>query len=164
MSNEMRPVTVMPAVYYKNQAWLLNTYIIKKDKNEIISEYEVKSLIERILSVLESSCISNEFQYLKTGFVFLHYGSRGVNLSIWHYGKWGDTYEIYNCSWYCYERNITEMELLDSAEPILSQYEINFLQEELCVFYELLGEISSVDEFRNMYIDKWKRKEICYTL
>lgn len=163
MSNK-RPTTLQRTVYYNNRAWLLNTYVIRNNEKETISEQEVKNLIEKLILELESACFSDEFDYLKTGFAFLHYGNRGVNLSIWHFGKWGDTYELYNSSWYCYGRNTKEMELLDSAEPVLSQYELKLFLEELHICSELLEKINSPEQFKEMYIDKWTRNEVCYML
>lgn len=162
--NNVRPITFKRAVYYHSETWLLNTYVIKYDENEIISTLESKLLIENSISILEATSMSDEFEYLKTGFAFLHYGRRGINLSIWHWGKWDTTFELYNCSWYCYGRNIDKMELLDSAEPVLSQHEIELLNNELHICNRLLKEISSAEQFREKYIDEWAGKELCYIL
>ena len=56
------------------------------------------------------------------------------------------------------------MELLDAAEPVLSQYEIELLEKELHVYSEVLAKTETIDQFRNMYIDLWRKQEVCYTL
>lgn len=162
--NNMRPITIDRAVYYNNKTWLLNTYVIKYNENESIPTYKNELLIENSISTLEKAYMTDEFEYLKTGFAFLHYGRRGINLSIWHWGKWDTTYELYNCSWYCYGRNIDKMELLDSAEPILSQYEIELLHKELHICSQILNEINLPEQFRKKYIEKWISEEPCCIL
>lgn len=134
-----------------NGEWLLNTYIIRSNPEEIINDNEVKSLIEKHLRLLEEECLSDEFDYYKTGFSFLHYGNRGVDLTIWHVGRWGNTFETYVCSWYCYGRDIWNMEQLDSAEPMLCQYEMNFLIEEISDLTKLV-DCYALDDVRTQYI------------
>ena len=86
--NNARSITKQGPTYYNNGTWLLNTYIIKSSESEVVSNQEIRALIECKVAEIEQSCMSCEFQYLKTGFVFLHYGMRGIDLSIWHLGKW----------------------------------------------------------------------------
>lgn len=134
---------------FHNANWLLNVYLIKSSQDEIVPRSEMHKLIDKHLAKLEQTCISTEFDYYRTGFAFLHYGNRGVDLTIWHYGKWGNTFETYCCSWYCYGRDVDNMELLDSAEPVICQYEIlHFIRE-----IEVAGKIVSVDAntFRERY-------------
>lgn len=153
MNNTIRTTLQQGVINYKDTEWSLNTYIIKRNVQELITEDDIRDLIENAIDTLENECMSKEFCYLKTGFAFLHYGTRGVDLSIWHMGNWGDTYELYNCSWYCYARNISNMELLNSSEPILSQYEIKWLIKELAVCAEILNKIDVPESFRPMYIN-----------
>lgn len=134
---------------FHNGKWLLNVYLIKSNKDEIVPKSEVHKLINNHLTKLEQTCISTEFDYYRTGFAFLHYGNRGVDLTIWHYGKWGNTFETYCCSWYCYGRDIDNMDLLDSAEPVICQYEILHFISEL----ETARKIVNIDAtaFREQY-------------
>ena len=154
MNKLIRNTEIRNAVSFLNESWLLNLYIIRSDRNEHIIDKTVESLIERHLLLLESTCMSDEFDYLRTGFVFLHYGDRGIDLSIWHIGKWGKTFEIFNCSWYCYDRNNENMELLDSAEPVFSMYEISLLTHELNICRKIFKKIESDNQFRILYIEE----------
>lgn len=137
---------------FQNNHWLLNLYLIKSNEYELISDDVVEALIEKYLSELESNCISTEFEYYRTGFAFLHYGNRGVDLTVWHYGRWGKTFEIYSCSWYCYNRDIETMELLDSAEPVICQYEMAYIINEISNVYDMLKDMSEGEDFSTAYM------------
>lgn len=136
---------------FKNSSWLLNVYLIQSNKAEYVSDNVVEDLIEKYLEELEDKCISDEFDYFRTGFAFLHFGNRGVDLTIWHYGRWGKTFETYCCSWYCYNRDIEKMELLDSAEPVICQYETLYVIREMTALCEILESISENDNFKALF-------------
>lgn len=142
-------------IYLKNKEWLLNIYLFKSDIYEKVCNEEIQSLITDKLYELEEECMSEEFCYLKIGFAFLHFGNRGINLSIWHIGKWGVTYEIFECSWYCYKREKDKMERLDSAEPALSMFEVSAVTQELKVIEEIMEICQSEKDIKDLYIKKW---------
>ena len=130
MASLCRTTQVYKTVYLLDSKWLLNIYVIKSNSNEIITRENAISIISDYLLELEKHCISKEFTYYRTGFAFLHFGNRGVDLTFWHFGKWVTTFEAFSCSWYCYGRDLKHMELLDSAEPVICQYEFTtFIQE-----------------------------------
>lgn len=140
---------------YRNDSWLLNVYLIQSNKDEHIPDDVADELIETYIGNLEDMCISDEFDYFRTGFVFLHYGNRGVDLTVWHYGKWGQTFETYCCSWYCYNRATEKMELLDSAEPVICQYELLYIIDEMNALCSILKDLSTLedDTFKSAYRD-----------
>jgi len=131
MNENTRKTILKSAVWFLNNTWLLDVYTIIYNEKETILEECVKSIVDRCVHEIEKKCMSNEFEYARTGFSFVHFGRRGITVSIWHLGNWGQTNEVFCCSWYCYGRNISGMELLDSAEPILSKYEIRLLEKKL---------------------------------
>lgn len=158
MNNTTRETEIKYSRYFKNQEWLLNVYIIKSSNLEVISEEEILLVMEEKILQLEQTYMSQEFDYFRTGFAFLHYGNRGVDLSIWHIGRWGSTFEVFCCSWYCYGRDITKMEILDSAEPVFCQYEIGYILKELNICLSILQKINYDEQFRKMYIEKWRKR------
>ncbi len=162
MSELNRKTTISYLRPFKNNSWLLNVYLIQSNENEHISDNTVNGLIEQYISDLEDKCISDEFDYFRIGFAFLHYGNRGVDLTIWHFGKWGKTFETYSCSWYCYNRTTEKMELLDSAEPVICQYEILNFINEMSVLCAILKDMPNVESssFRTAYRDYYKTKVI----
>lgn len=154
MNNVSRDIRKISNVYFLGKEWLLDVYIIKYDRDELIDEQDARSIIEKCLYQLELECLSDEFEYFKTGFAFLHFGRRGIDLSVWHIGKWGGTYEYFSCTWYCYGRDPQNMELLNSAEPKLSQYEVDLLRLELQENNNMLyGGLSGL-QFREMFLKK----------
>lgn len=142
----------MPGQTYLNGSWQLNTYLIRSNAQESVSTETIFNLIEKHLLLLEKNCMSDEFDYYRTGFVFLHYGNRGVDLTIWHIGRWGTTFETYICSWYCYNRDIWNMEQLDSAEPMLCQYEMKSLIKEIEHISSLV-EYDDIETIRKHYLE-----------
>lgn len=153
MNKFFRDTKVYYLCPFRAKDWFLNVYIIRSNQEESIHEDESFNLIEKHLGILEQQCISSEFEYFRVGFAFLHYGNRGVDLTVWHYGSWGETFEIFSCSWYCYERNLEIMELLDSAEPVICQYEITYLKKELSTLYELIEKCENINDFRIEFLN-----------
>lgn len=135
-----------------NDTWAINLYIIKSNPDEVIDNDLVTSLLEKHLTLLEKDNMSSEFEYYKIGFAFLHFGNRGVDLTIWHIGRWGKTFETFICSWYCYERNIWQMEQLDAAEPMLCQYEMKLLLGEIAIITKLVS-CDKREEIKKKYFE-----------
>lgn len=158
MSELQRKSKIKYLQLFRNGKWLLNVYLIQSDVFEDIEDAQVNQLIESYLDILEKTCISDEFEYYRTGFAFLHYGNRGVDLTIWHYGRWGETFETYSCSWYCYGRETSNMELLDSAEPVMCQYEIIYIIDEFKAICEILKKKQDIC-FRKRYIEYFSIKQ-----
>lgn len=137
---------------YLNDSWLLNLHVLKSKPTELVSKEIEDSIINKYLKQLESECLSDEFKYLKTGFAFLHFGRRGVSLNIWHIGEWNCTYEIFCCNWYCYGRDIYNMELLDNVEPKICHYELLIANKEFEGIMQIIRLIKSRNEFRDNFI------------
>jgi len=150
--NSFRDYRIIPPQYYSDGKWLLNIYIIKYDADETVSDKIINDILKKCLSDLDNKCISDEFIYFRTGTVFLHFGKRGIDLAIWHVGKWGKTYEYFSCTWYCYGRNFLNMELLDSAEPKLSQYEVSFLVDVLQKYNSIIKNNMTQEELREEFL------------
>lgn len=150
--NNLRDFEIISPHFYCDGKWLLNLYVIKYDVHEKVAEAIINSLIENCLLDLEDKCISSEFNYFRMGTIFLHFGKRGIDLSIWHVGKWGNTFEYFSCTWYCYGRDYLKMELLDSAEPKLSQFEVHFLIEILSKYNSIIKENMTQEEFKEEYL------------
>lgn len=155
--NKLRRTTEIDyLVPFRNGEWLLNVYLIRSNPNESISDDEARNLVEKYLAVLEEKCMSSEFDYYRIGFAFLHYGNRGIDLTFWHYGSWGNTFEIFSCSWYCYNRDIHSMELLDAAEPKTSQYEIVYLNREYNIIRKVIKNSENRDTFIAGFINEYR--------
>ncbi len=153
MSKIIREIISKYVVNFDDIDWIINLYLIKSNKNENIAFEDIYMLIKDKLKEIQSNNFSEEFTYLKTGFAFIHYGNRGINLSIWHVGKWGNTYEIFKKIWYCYNRDLKEMETLDDCEPIISQFEFDLFNKEIVVIGNILSTISGDEQLRQEYIN-----------
>lgn len=140
------------AVLFLNRTWLLDIYTIRYDEKEIITDERVDSVLDICVQEIEKNCMSKEFKYARTGFSFVHFGRRGITVSIWHLGNWEQTNEIFSCSWYCYGRDISGLELLDSAEPVLCQYEIDLLANKLRQCDLVFDLAKTYEEIRPCYL------------
>lgn len=156
MNEIKRKTKVTYGVYFKETKWMLNIYLIQSDTEEIISEKEIYDIINKALEDIEENSISEEFVYFRTGFALLHYGNRGINLSIWHVGQWENTYEIFKQVCYCYNRDYSQMDLLNDAEPVLCQYEIVIFNNELNVIANTIKRLSDGECFREKYISNFE--------
>ena len=154
MNYLQRNVTAFRIVRLRNKHWLLNVFLIKANASEVISQDTVFQIIETHLSEIDNEYMSDEFEYFKTGFAFLHYGNRGVDLTIWHVGKWGNTFEVFSESWYCYNRDIHLMSILDHAEPVICQYELSLMCEELTAISMIIKNMNDEDIFQDAFYQK----------
>lgn len=134
-------------------SWMLKVYLLRYDEKETVDEVLINKILENRLKELETQCISPEFNYYRIGLAFIHFGKRGVEVSIWHIGDWGETIEFFCCTWYCYNRDLDNMELLDSAEPHFSQYEINFLAHDFSILCKFCSTATSEKEFISKFKD-----------
>jgi len=88
-------------------------------------------LLDPCLEVADSSCLSDEFLYLRVGAFLVHFGRRGVTVTLIHFGCWGDMPEVFICGWYAYARSLDNLELLDNREPVSCYHDAPVLTHEL---------------------------------
>lgn len=91
------------------------------------------------------------FEYFRVGFTLGHYGRRGVAISVWHWGRWAETRELFTHVWYAFGRALGTLELLGPKEPLLCEYDAQIVSDELQRFRRVLQEHSDVlsgDAFR----------------
>lgn len=148
-----RDTTIYKNLFYLNKTWLIDLVLIKSNPLEVIDTKDIESLVCNCLSQLEKECISPEFIYYRTGVVFVHFGRRGVELTVWHFGRWDKTSEYFCCTWYCYKRGIGNMELLDNCEPHFSQYEVDLICKILPQVNEIALSFDSNEEFKKKFIN-----------
>jgi hypothetical protein len=97
-------------------------------------------LAGQCLANFEESGISDEFTYLRFGFVICHLGRRGITVSLIHFGLWDDMPEVFAASWYCYGHSGKELERLDFREPLTCVHEIPTMLSEIQLFREIVYE------------------------
>lgn len=146
-----RETTITKNLYFLDKTWLIDLILIKSDSNEVICEEDVNSLVYTCLEQLEKECISLEFNYYRSAVVFLHFGTRGVELTVWHFGRWSQTFEYFCCTWYCYKRDYKNIELLDNCEPHFSQYEVDCICKILPQVNEIGVSTDTADEFKEKF-------------
>lgn len=147
-----RKSTIFKNLYRLDSCWLIDLVVLKSNDSEIIKQDDIYQILDFGLQQLEQKCMSTEFDYYFTGIAFLHFGNRGVELTIWHFGKWGNTAEYYCVTWYCYNRDFRNMELLDNAEPHFSQYEVNHIANLLPQINEIITNANCKEEFRKKFL------------
>ena len=140
MSNKERKIKYAGLLQFDNLDWFLRFYFVQADENEIVNEGEIKSKLSSLLREIDTKLCTTEFSYQKAGFAFVHFGRRGVTISIWHWAEWDGTWELFNNAWYCYGRNIAEMELLDRKEPVISHYDLPIILSELASFKNAMSD------------------------
>ena len=155
MNDFLRAIENRLLVSYSDDSWLLNVFIIKANPNEHTSDELADEIIAKHLKLLEENCMVNGIRYVKTGFALLHFGNRGVNLSIWHIGAWGNTFEIFCCSWYTYKRDFEKMEVLPNSEPVMCSYEIPVIQKSLDDILNVFTSIEAIEFFREGFMKKY---------
>lgn len=120
--------------------WYLRNYLIRADAAESIDVEGYANRLHQLVGEIEQNQLSNEFEYFRVGFVVGHFGKRGVCVSIWHWGKWLTSHELFNQCWYTYGRDLRSLSLLDGKEPVFCQFEVPILIKEFSVFHQIAAE------------------------
>src|SRR6476646_11162176 len=131
-----RRIVLLPSPVPEESRWCLRNYLLQADPAEETNLADHNAHILRLIVEIDTHYLSNEFEYFRTGFVLGHVGQRGICVSVWHWGTWGTTHEIFNHSWYCYGRDYRLLKPLDRKEPVFCEFEVPILVEEFEFFRE----------------------------
>lgn len=124
--------------------WFLRHYIIKANSEEIVDSAVLTQQICKFTEEIEAHHFSGEYEYFRYGFVISHFGNRGVCFTIWHWGRWGSTLELYQQSWYTYGRDLGKLSLLESADPVSCFFELPTICNELALFQSLVSQADGI--------------------
>lgn len=117
--------------------WYFRNYLIKANASEDIDVCGYIGRLHKVVEQVEEQHLSKEFEYFKVGFIVGHFGRRGVCISVWHWGKWLKTHEMFNQRWYTYGRDLNSLALLGGDEPVFCQFEVPVLVKEFALFHEV---------------------------
>jgi len=117
MNENCRTAKCVGELVVQDIDWHFRVYLMQSDPKEVIECEALFDLLEEKTRVVATDLLSNEFSYIRSGFVLAHYGRRGVTWSFWHWADWSGTWEFMCQAWYCYGRDLREMTLLDRTEP-----------------------------------------------
>ncbi|GII86650.1 hypothetical protein Ssi03_46400 [Sphaerisporangium siamense] len=134
-----RPARYMGLCEVREFGWRVKLYSYSVAAHREASDGDLAEYIARIcISDLERSGRSDEFDYLKFGFLQCHFGRRGLAVGLCHYGLWVDMPEIFAAGWYAYGHEIARLERLDMREPLWSIHELPVAQGEISLFKGLV--------------------------
>lgn len=153
MSKRLRQVQKVGPLYLKDIDWHFRVYLLMSDPTEIIDRNTLFTNLTTNIRSIVANCLSEEFTYLRTGFILAHYGRRGVAHSIWHWADWSGNWEYFCQSFYCYDRKLQEMAPLDRTEPILCLHEIEVVTNEALAFKNIVLLSSNHEEIIQRYRD-----------
>ena len=151
MNKPSRPVEYMGILKLEDINWSFRVYLLSGDPTEVVEKDELWHLLEKKARIVDLEYLSDEYKYLRTGFILAHYGRRGVTHSIWHWADWEGTWEYFCQAWYCYGRELGRMAPLDRVEPILCQHEIEVVMYEGLKFKSLARHRTNHEDIISMY-------------
>ena len=131
--------------------WFLRNYLIRAAADEDIDVQAYIIRLHDLVDKLEHHQLSPEFEYLRIGFVLGHFGRRGVFVSLWHWGKWVTTLELFNQRWYAYGRDLDALLPLDAKEPMFSEFDVSILKKEFALFDQITSagfDAAALEKFR----------------
>ena len=146
MSRALRSALPIGVLELPDIDWHLRLYVIRADTSEVVDVAALRGHIAEKVRLIESGCLSDEFVYIRSGFVIAHYGRRGVTFSIWHWADWNGSWESFCHAWYCYGRAITEMEFLDRREPVFCHHELKIVATEGFGFLKICDQAADIKE------------------
>lgn len=151
MSEQCRPAQQIGVFHLEDIDWHFRVYLILGDTAEFIDRSALLQNLTKKVRIVAAEYLSDEFKYLRTGFILAHYGRRGVTYSIWHWADWDGTWEYFCQAWYCYGRTLDDMAPLDRTEPILCHHEIDVVMQEGLAFRDIASRYSSHEELVRQY-------------
>jgi hypothetical protein len=153
MNERLRFAEHIGNLYIQDIDWYFRVYRMLGDPSEVVEQSTLFSNLERKARIVVSQYLSDEYEYMRTGFILAHYGHRGVTHSIWHWADWVGTWEYFCQAWYCYGRAVDKMVALDRIEPILCQHEIEIVMAEALHFRNIAFSGAAhkdiISEYRN---------------
>ena len=151
MNKKLRTAELIGNLNLTNSDWSFRVYLMRGDLAEIIDHNELFQNLEDKVKIILEKYLTDEFEYIRSGFILAHYGRRGVTYSIWHWADWCGTWEYFCQAWYCYGRELSKMESLDRKEPILCQHEIDIVMLEGKIFWNLVQNCLANDQLIHKY-------------
>lgn len=154
MSNKYRAAKQVGLVSLDELDWFMRVYLMQSDPYEKIEKKVLLDILSEKVTAIAEEYLSDEFEYIRSGFVLAHFGRRGVTFNLWHWANWAGTWEYFCQAWYCYGRDIYNMEPLDRSEPIFCQHEIDIVLQEALIFREISFLGKNNEEVAMMYRKK----------
>ena len=146
MNRGLRTAEQIGIVHVKEIDWHFRVYLMLGEPAEIVERSSLFLNLANKVRAIAKDYLSEEFKYIRTGFILAHYGRRGVTHSIWHWADWEGTWEYFCQAWYCYGRSVDNMAPLDRIEPILCQHEIDIVTHEALLFRDIASRRVALDE------------------
>jgi len=143
-----RPIGFLPSLNLQNK-WRLRHYFLRANELEDFRQPELQGHYSRLLEAVEPA-LSNEYVYARFGFAVSHFGTRGVCFTVWHWGTWGPTIELYTQAWYCFGRDLSALEPLARVDPVCCLHEMRIVRAETLLvegFVANAGKLPTVTEF-----------------
>lgn len=163
MSNECRLAQLIGNLHLKEIDWYFRVYLMLGNNRELIEQSILFNNLSQKIHTIVNQFLSEEFKYVRSGFILAHYGRRGVTYSVWHWANWEGTWEYFCQAWYCYGRDVDNMEPLDRNEPILCHHEIDVVMQEALVFRDIAFRCQEHEEVACLYRAYGRDHEpVCY--
>jgi hypothetical protein len=151
MSKTGRQAEMVGILRLPEPDWHLRVYLMRGDPNEVVAHDCLMETLAAKVKALIANYLSDEFTYVRSGFIVAHFGRRGVTYSIWHWADWVGTWEYFCQAWYCYGRDLSSMEPLDRREPIVCHHEVGVVAAEADCFIGLVLSGLSYGELVSQY-------------
>jgi hypothetical protein len=151
MSEQLRRAIQIGVLYLKDIDWHFRVYLMLANPAEVVERAALFLNLEKKIRIIAAEYLSDEFKYLRTGFILAHYGRRGVTHSVWHWADWAGTWEYFCQAWYCYGRTLGDMVPLDRTEPVLCQHEIDIVMQAGLAFREIASRSANHDDLVREY-------------
>jgi hypothetical protein len=72
----------------------------------------------------------SDYSYFRNGLLIHHSGRRGLCVSLWHHGRWGDMDEVFFYGEYIFHGK-SEFQILEVGDPFICIHEIELLNDYL---------------------------------
>jgi len=138
------------AAPYVDAQWTLLVFVMGLETIDA-SDADNHSLVQLVIADIDTNFASSEYTYFRYGFCLIHHGRRGICVSVWHWGDWGGTRELFNRVWYAY--NGKSFEPLDSRDPIMCHHEIPLVSSEFQIWKSAVDSSPDLQIIRTRYLE-----------
>ena len=110
--------------------WNIKCYLILAKVSEIVDLQMAGDAVCRILAEIVQGCDA-AYTLERRGFVIIHFGNRGICFSVWHWGRWGETKELFSYAWYVIGRDYQTLQMLQRTDPVCCWHELDIVAAEM---------------------------------
>jgi hypothetical protein len=111
--------------------WRLRTYVVSA-RGDGVAQEQRDAAVRALGDCVPTTSSDPDYTLFRTGVAVVHFGRRGVTVTLAHFGLWGDMFEVFLRGWYRTAGQVA-FESLTSVDPVLCYHDIPVLLADVAL-------------------------------